>query len=105
MHRNDCGLLMIFIEFWQVKSIIEEVVKSFRHKELQHKQTVYTCHTHCMCICISYLILQTSSLERELDFHKSVYQLQVNYVSSLFEAVRYIHVYIVHANTYTVEPP
>ena len=32
---------------------------------------------------------QCEALERELQFHKSVYTLQVGYVESLFEAVRW----------------
>lgn len=48
---------------------MQEVVKSVNHAALLQVQ-------------------KSSALERELDFHRSVYQLQVNYVSSLFEAVR-----------------
>ena len=33
--------------------------------------------------------IQCDALERELQFHNSVYRLQVSYVESLFDAVRY----------------
>jgi glycine cleavage system protein P-like pyridoxal-binding family len=36
-------------------------------------------------------MLQYDALESELCFHKSVYALQANYVTSLIDAVRYVH--------------
>jgi hypothetical protein len=53
----------------EATEIVQEFVKSVKHTELLHEQ-------------------KTSALEEEVSFHKSVYQLQVNYVSSLFESVR-----------------
>ena len=43
-------------------------------------------------------ILQCQALERELQFHKSVYELQLNYVEMLFDAMRYV--FGTHNSTY-----
>ena len=35
-------------------------------------------------------LLQCRALEQELEFHRSVYDLQVGYVESLLQAMRYV---------------
>ena len=38
--------------------------------------------------------LQSKALQTELDFHKSVYEAQVNYIHCLFQALRYGNAYM-----------
>eukprot|EP00731_Ephydatia_muelleri_P016516 Em0009g940a len=53
----------------EVKSVVEAAVKSFNYQH--HMATV-----------------KSKALQSELDFHKSVYEAQVNYIHCLFQALR-----------------